>query len=100
MNTTTMRERFNEKFVEFAPDGSSWGAGLRIKHTGTTQDREVLDNVLDFIEQELKKEREENIAVIQTWFEGEMNDNRGSKLVYEHLAESIVRIINTIKNRV
>lgn len=48
-----MQERFHEKFVEFAPDGSSWGAGLRIRHTGTTEDREILDEIKSFIQQEI-----------------------------------------------
>jgi len=61
---TTLEERFNEKFIEFAPDGSNWGAGLRIRHTGTTQDREILDDIKDFIKQELQQERERIVKKI------------------------------------
>ena len=43
---TDVLKEFNEKFVEFAPDGSNWGAGLRIKHFGDIRDREVLDGIL------------------------------------------------------
>ena len=50
-------EKFDEKFVEFAADGSEWGAGLRITHTGTTEDREILDNIKSFIRDLIKKDR-------------------------------------------
>ena len=40
---------FHSKFVEFASDGSSYGAGLRIIHAGTIDDREILDNIKQFI---------------------------------------------------
>ena len=65
MNKTTLEERFEEKFIEFAPDGSNWGAGLRIRHTGTTQDREILDDIKDFIKQELQQERERCLKLVE-----------------------------------
>lgn len=83
-----MRERFDE-FSNREVIGS----------TKLKDFKYLYPDILDFIEQEIRKEREENIAVIEIWFEGEMNENRGSRLVYEHLAESRDRIINTIKDR-
>ena len=50
-------KKFDEKFVEFAADGSEWGAGLRIKHTGTTEDREILDNIKSFIRDLIQDDR-------------------------------------------
>jgi len=53
------KQEFDERFVEFAPDGSKWGAGLRIKHTGTTRDRETLDEIKSFISKLLKEKQDE-----------------------------------------
>lgn len=50
-----IEREFDEKFVEFAPDGSRWGAGLRIKHTGTTEDREILDDVKQFLQEKMEE---------------------------------------------
>lgn len=70
---TTMRERFDEQF----PHGNRIGSSVRA------------NEVLDFIEQELKKEREE----IVDWIEKED---------WECFEQTFIKedIINTIKDRV
>lgn len=59
MNTTSMRERFNEKFTyaSFTWNGDN--------ATGVKFAKNTKKKILDFIEQELKKEREEHKAELE-----------------------------------
>lgn len=77
----TMRERFLDKFEYF----KRWSACDELTE-------EHADDILDFIEQELKKEREEIIIDIEKVFLGEHNNYEeiGTHFEYE---EDIVKII-------
>jgi len=93
---TTLEERFNEKFIEFAPDGSNWGAGLRIRHTGTTQDREILDDIKDFIKQELQQERERCVEIAKDVTNEVKNNLTGTVEFYDGIRVTGTSIINAI----
>jgi len=59
------RKEFDEKFVEFAPDGSKWGVGLRVIHKGTTDDAIILEDIKDFIDSLITKAYEEGKKSLQ-----------------------------------
>lgn len=88
MNTTSMRDRFNEAFIKLPSNKTMSGFVLNC-------DPEF---VIDFIEQELKKEREEIEGIVchQLSLARYGNDDELNPC-YERAFENI---INTIKNRV
>lgn len=84
----TMRERFDEQFT------SVWNS----KHSEFIRIPDgIKSNMMDFIKQELKKEREEILQMIENylWFARYGNDDDLNP-VYERAFEEI---INTIKKR-
>ncbi len=80
--TTTMRERFDKKFTyaSFTWNGDN--------ATGVKFAKNTKKKMLDFIEQELKKEREEIVEMIE-------------EKDWECFEQTFIKkdIINTIKNR-
>jgi len=82
-NTKTMRERFDE-FSNREVVGS----------TKLKDFKYLYPDLLDFIEQELKKEREEIVEMIEL---NKKNNPLGERAVIRD--ESLDEIINTIKNR-
>lgn len=67
-----MRERFDEKFPK-----NTFGGMQYSYRDGGVKDRE---NLLDFIEQELKKEREEIVEIIEAYYDEAPVDELVSKI--------------------
>lgn len=84
MNTTTMRDRFDEAFIKLTSNKTMSGFVLNC-------DPEF---AIDFIEQELKKEREEIVEIAETH---RVHGDNSRNWEYVNACEDI---INTIKNRV
>ena len=101
---------FEHQFQEFAPDGSSYGAGLRIIHTGTTDDREILDNIKSFISSLLAKQQEEFVKIMKREYMRGLLDADSSKFPldtrleqleerYKQYIEDNPSVITDIKNK-
>ena len=94
MNTNEILKQFDEKFQEFAPDGSSWGCGLRIKHYGTILDREVLDDIKAFISTSIHQAIAEERARVVYEIKGLMKVSKTEWTALDDLLASLDKPLN------